>query len=122
MEHVVSRTQESAVSDGDRIGAADIPEAVTRAPFTYADGATQVFTQDGRTIYSEMGSQSRGEWGVDDHGRFWSFWPPSYRATYDVSWVTSGDGEVVGIRFTEVNQGEMFEGRYTPRLAWESKR
>jgi hypothetical protein len=117
MEHVMSRTEGSAVSDGDRIDAADIAEAVTRAPFTYAGGATQVFTHDGRTTYTEKGSQSLGEWGVDDQGRFLSFWPPSYRATYDVSWITRGDGEVVGIRFTEVNRGETFDGRYTPGLA-----
>ena len=45
----MSRTEGSAVSNGDRINAADIAEAVTRAPFTHTDGATQVFTHDGRT-------------------------------------------------------------------------
>jgi hypothetical protein len=92
----MSRTEGPAVSHGDRINAADIAEAVTRAPFTYTDGATQVFTHDGRTTYVEKGSQSSGEWGVDDQWRFWSFWPPTYRATYDVSWITGADDDVVG--------------------------
>jgi hypothetical protein len=117
IEDVMSRPEGFAGSDGDRINAADIPEAVTRAPFTYADGATQVFTRDGRTTYTEKGRQTSGEWSVDDQGRFSSFWPPSYRATYDVSWVTGPDGDVVGIRFTEVNRGDTFEGRFTPGAA-----
>ncbi len=94
-----------------RIDAADIVEALTRAPFLYGDGATQVFTRDGRTTYTENGRPSAGEWGVDDQGRFWSFWPPSYRATYDLAWVADGD-DVVGIRFTELHHGDAFVGRY----------
>jgi hypothetical protein len=109
----MSERDRSAVSDGDRIDAADIAQAVTRAPFAYADGATQVFTPDGRTTYTEKGSQSHGEWGADDQGRFWSFWPPSYRATYDLSWITGADGDVVGVRFAQAGRGETFEGRYT---------
>lgn len=109
------RAEKTAVSDGGRITAAEVAEAMTRSPFTYADGATQVFTADGRTTFSENGRQSPGEWGVDDQGRFWSFWPPSYRATYDVTWITGADGDAVGIRFTEVDRGETFEGRFTPR-------
>ena len=54
----MSRTERPAVGHGDRINAADIAEAATRAPFTYTDGATQVFTHDGRTTYVEKGSQS----------------------------------------------------------------
>jgi hypothetical protein len=52
------RTEGPAVAHGDRINAADIAEAATRAPVTYTDGATQVFTHDGRTTYVEKGSQS----------------------------------------------------------------
>lgn len=92
----MSRTEGPAVSHGDRINAADIAEAVTRAPFTYTDGTTQVFTHDGRTTYVEKGSQSSREGGVDDQGRFWSFCPPTYRATYDVSRITGADGDVAG--------------------------
>jgi hypothetical protein len=113
----MSTTESPAVSDGDRIDPADIAAALTRAPFTYADGATQVFTPDGRTVYTENGTRSSGEWKVDDDGRFQSFWPPSEYTTYDVSWIAGPDGEAVGIRFADPNRGTTFDGRYTPGLA-----
>ncbi|MEU2931015.1 hypothetical protein ABZ636_39385 [Streptomyces sp. NPDC007251] len=94
------------------VNTADIAEAVTRAPFTHTVGATQVFTHDGRTTYVEKGRQSSEEWGVDDHGRFWSFRPLTCRATYDVSWIRGAEGDVVG--------GEprgTFEGRHTSGFA-----
>jgi hypothetical protein len=65
----MSTFKESAVKDGDRIDATDIPSALIRAPFTYADGATQVFTSDGRTVYTEEEKPSSGEWKVDEDGR-----------------------------------------------------
>ena len=76
----MSRAEGPTAKNGERIAAADVADALTRAPITYADGATQVFTRDGRTTYTESGSPSSGEWGVDDQGQFWSFWPPTYRA------------------------------------------
>jgi hypothetical protein len=97
---------------GSRIAAADIPEALIRAPLAYIDGATQVFTPDGRTIYTEGGSPTSGEWGVSDHGQFWSFWPPIHRSTYELSWLTVDHGGVIGIRFADLHGGESFEGRY----------
>lgn len=112
----MSRAETSAKANDDRIAAADVAEALTRAAFTYADGATQVFTPDGRTTYTENGNPSSGEWGVDDQGKFWSFWPPTYRAAYDLLWITGAVGEVVGIRFSELNRGSTFEGRYSPVL------
>lgn len=108
----MSRTEGPAVSHGDRINAAGIAEAATRAPFTYTDGATQVFTHDGRTTYVRKGSQSSREGGVDDQGRFWSFWPPTYRATYDVSRITGADGDVASRELRGA-----FEGRYTSGFA-----
>jgi hypothetical protein len=113
----MSTTESPAVRDGDRINPADIAAALTRAPLTYADGATQVFTPDGRTVYTENGTRSSGEWKVDDDGRFRSFWPPSEYTTYDVSWIAGPNGEAVGIRFASPNRGTTFDGRYTPRLA-----
>jgi hypothetical protein len=112
----MSTTKGSAVRDGDRINPADIPSALTRAPFAYADGATQVFTPDGRTVYTEKGAPSSGEWKVDDDGRFQSFWPPSEYTTYEVSWIANSDGEAIGIRFADLKRGATFDGRYTPRL------
>lgn len=105
-----------SVSDGARIDPPDIAAALTRGPFAYADGATQVFTPDGRTVYTENGNPTYGGWKVDDDGRFQSFWPPSEYTAYDVSWIAGPDGEAVGIRFTEPNRGATFEGRYTPAL------
>jgi hypothetical protein len=104
----------STINDGDRINPADIPSALTRAPFTYANGATQVFTPDGRTVYTEKGTPSSGEWKVDDDGRFQSFWPPSEHTTYNVSWIAGSGGEAIGIRFVDTKRGATFDARYTP--------
>lgn len=104
--------EESRVQNGARIEAGTVRDAVTRAPFVYADGATQVFTEDGRTTFIEKGRSSTGEWGVDDDGRFWSFWPPSYRAVYDVTWIANSEGEAVGVSFADVNNADGFDGRY----------
>lgn len=109
----MSTFNESAINDGDRINANDIPGALIRAPFTYADGATQVFTADGRTVYTERGRPSPGEWKVDEDGRFQSFWPPSEYTSYDLTWIVGPDGEAVGIRFVDPNRGSTFEGRYS---------
>ncbi|MFD5213330.1 hypothetical protein [Microbacterium sp. NPDC058345] len=102
----------SAREDGDRIAPDAVVEALTRAPFAYTDGTAQVFTADGRTTFTERnGATTSGEWGVDEKGRFWSFWPPSYRAEYDVSWVID-EGETVGVRFVELARGTISVGRY----------
>ena len=66
---------------------------------------------DGRTTYSERSGDSAGEWYVDDHGRFCSFWPPSYRACYALRWMVE-DERIVGLRFTGLRDGVTFEGRY----------
>ncbi len=97
--------------DGAAVAAADIPKAVTAGRLAYADGATQVFTIDGWTIYTERGGDSSGEWYVDDQGRFCSFWPPSYRACYALRWMVE-DRQIVGLRFTGLSDGVTFEGRY----------
>jgi hypothetical protein len=98
--------------NGEPIPADAIADALTRAPFAYADGTAQVFTADGRTTFTERdGRNSRGEWGVDEHGRFWSFWPPSYRGEYDVFWITDDD-RPVGVRFVERDRDTFSEGRY----------
>jgi hypothetical protein len=113
----MSTTEAPAVTDSGRIEAADLAAALTRAPFAYIDGATQVFTPDGRTVYTENGTQSSGQWKIGDDGRFQSFWPPSEYTTYDVSWLAGRDGKVVGVRFADPNRGTTFDGRYTPELA-----
>lgn len=111
----MSNIEGSAVSDGDRINPADIAIAVTRAPFTYENSATQVFTSDGRTVYTDNGGRSSGEWKVDDDGRFQSFWPPSEFTSYEVFWIVGSDGKILGVRFTDPISGATFDGRYTPK-------
>ncbi len=105
--------KKSPIKDGDRIDANDIPRALTLAPFTYADGAKQVFTSDGRTVYTERGRPSPGEWKVEEDGRFQSFWPPSEYTSYDLTWIAGPNGEAVGIRFADPIRGVTFEGRYS---------
>ncbi len=100
------------LKDREPLQAAEIADAVTAGGFLYEDGATQTFNDDGSTVYTEHGRPTRGEWYVDDMGRFCSFWPPSYRACYELRWLVEG-GEVVGLEFAEVNRGEIFTGRYT---------
>jgi hypothetical protein len=98
-------------SDGALVSAADLPGALTAAAFVYADGATQVFTADGRTTYVERGRPTAGEWSVTSDGGFASFWPPDYRAGYEVRWIVE-DGSPVGLSFTDARSGERFDGRY----------
>lgn len=88
------------VHDGDTVTAEQIPEAVTGASLLYEDGATQVFESDGTTTYVEHGRPTGGSWYVDPDGRFGSFWPPSYRASYDLTWVVE-QGAVTGLRFDD---------------------
>ena len=100
-----------AVADGDPVRTEHIATALTAGRFTYDDGATQTFEASGDTTYVEHHQRSHGKWSVDSEGRFCSFWPPSYRACYDLHWMVE-DGSVVGLRFTERGRGSVFVGRY----------
>jgi hypothetical protein len=99
------------VADGDPVATQDIPAAVTANDLIYDDGASQTFEPNGRTTYVENGKPSHGQWYVDESGHFCSFWPPSYRACYDLHWIVT-DGAVAGLRFTELGGGSEFAGRY----------
>ncbi|MDQ0923826.1 hypothetical protein QF038_002334 [Pseudarthrobacter sp. W1I19] len=112
----MSKTDRPTVRNGDRIDAGEIADAVTRAPLAYSGEATQVFTPGGITTYTENGNRTYGKWGVNDQGQFWSFWPPTYCATYDVCWIVDAKDEVIGVRFIDVPGGAVSEGRYLPRL------
>ena len=72
-------------NDGDRVVPDQISVAVTAASLEYDDGASQVFESNGNTTYVEAGRPTRGEWSIDDDGHFCSFWPPSYRASYELA-------------------------------------
>jgi hypothetical protein len=97
-------------SDGQPVLATDMVVALTRAEFVYSDGATQTFDPNGSTTYVVGGQPTNGEWAVVEDGRFSSFWPPSYRATYDLRWLVK-DGGVVGLSFTDVH-GSRYDGLY----------
>ena len=100
------------VVDGDPIAASLIPRAATAGELLFEDGATQTFEVGGDTSYVEAdGRPTEGEWYVDGDGRFCSFWPPTYRACYDLRWIVEGD-EIVGLSFTELSRGTRFDGRY----------
>jgi len=98
-------------ADGDLVEPALLRRALTAGELTYADGASQVFRGDGTTTYVEGGRKSAGSWRVDPSGFFESFWPPSYRARYEVRWLMRG-GVVRGLRFTELGRGEQFDGHF----------
>ena len=99
------------VSDGDMVAPALIPRALTAGELVFSDDATQVFEADGSTTYVENGRPTRGEWYVDDDDHLGSFWPPSYRASYELHWIVE-DGAIVGLRFTDLGGGSRFDGRY----------
>ena len=111
----MSTTDTKGVRDGDRVLPEQIPVALTTASFVYTDGATQVFTPDGRTTFREHGTSTEGEWGVEADGRFWSFWPPSYRGVYDLTWIVDSTGKAAGVRFADVRHGGSSEGLYVTK-------
>lgn len=100
-----------AAQNGAPVPAEHIPAAVTAGSLVYSDGATQTFNPDGSTRYFEAGRQTEGTWSVDESGHFCSFWPPSYRASYDLEWVVEEE-QVVGLRFSDRRSGARFDGRY----------
>lgn len=105
-------TAPDRIRNGASIRSDAIVGALTRAPFAYTDGTAQMFTADGRTTFTEKdGTSNSGEWGVDENGRFWSFWPPSYRAEYDLFWIVDHSREA-GVRFVELRTGTGSEGCY----------
>jgi hypothetical protein len=108
---MVQALERLAVADADPVRTEHIATALTAGSFAYADGATQTFEPGGGTTYVEHEQRSHGEWYLDSEGRFCSFWPPSYRACYDLHWIVE-NGSVVGLRFTELDRGSVFVGRY----------
>jgi hypothetical protein len=106
-----SRFDDLNVADGDLVQAKDMPDALTAAALRFQDGATQVFTADGKTTYVEQGRSSQGEWSIIDDGEFSSFWPPSYRATYALRWIVE-EGTVTGLSFIHEETADRFDGRY----------
>jgi hypothetical protein len=98
-------------ADGEPVSSADMTAALTAATLQFRDGSTQVFTPDGKTTYVEHGRPTAGQWSVVGDGKFSSFWPPDYRATYTVRWIVDGSA-TVGVSFTEDGHGQRFDGRY----------
>lgn len=106
-----SRFDDLKVANGDLVLAQDMADALAAGTFHFQDGATQVFTTDGKTTYVEQGRSSRGEWSTVEDGAFSSFWPPNYRATYTVRWIVE-EGAVTGLSFIQAETGDRFDGRY----------
>jgi hypothetical protein len=100
-----------AANDGDGVVPDLMSTALTAAELVFDDGNTQVFRADGTTTYVESGRDTPGEWSVAANGDFCSFWPSSYRACYDLSWMVEA-GTIVGLRFVERGKGSRFDGRY----------
>lgn len=86
------------VIDAEEVRASDVPRALTAASILYEDGATQAFAENGQTVYVESGRPTSGEWYVDTEGQFCSFWPPDYRACYELRWLVE-DEQIAGLRF-----------------------
>jgi hypothetical protein len=99
------------ITNGDLVPAAVMPAALTKATLKYEDGSTQVFNSDGTTVFDEHGQSEEGTWSVVEDGKYNSFWPPSYRSTYTISWIVEGS-EIVGLTFVEVDKGDRYVGRY----------
>jgi hypothetical protein len=99
------------VDNDDLVHADHIAAAVTAGTLVYDNGATQVFTADGQTTYTDRGRPSQGNWWALGDGKFISFWPPDYQATYELRWVVEG-GAITGLTFIEAEQGTRFDGRY----------
>jgi hypothetical protein len=108
---MVQRLKNLTVANGDPVRTDHIATALTAATVAYDDGATQIFEPGGGTTYVQDGRRTRGEWYVGSEGRFCSFWPPSYRACYDLHWIVD-HGSVVGLRFTELHGGSVYVARY----------
>jgi hypothetical protein len=109
----VKGLEDVEVVDGEPVAASLIPRAVTAGELIYDYGATQTFDVNGGTSYIEAdGRPTQGKWYLDEDGRFCSFWPPMHRACYHLRWIVDG-GEIVGLSFTELDQGARFDGRYT---------
>jgi hypothetical protein len=103
--------QELRVGNDELVDADHMSAALTAGTLVFGDGATQIFTPDGHTTYTDRGRPSQGDWWVLGDGNFVSFWPPDYQATYVVRWVVA-EGAITGLTFTETERGARFEGHY----------
>ena len=103
--------RELRVGNDELVRADHMAAALTAGTLVFGDGATQIFTPDGHTTYTEHGRPSQGDWWVLGDGNFASFWPPDYKATYVVRWVVA-EGAITGLTFTETGRGTRFEGHY----------
>ncbi|WP_306193160.1 MULTISPECIES: hypothetical protein [unclassified Streptomyces] len=108
---MIRNLENISAEDGAPVPPEQIPAAVTAGSLVYTDRATQSFDPDGTTRYVEGGRQTEGTWSVDENGRFCSFWPPTFRASYDLRWMVD-EGRIVGLRFSDLASGALFEGRY----------
>ncbi|GAA4845970.1 hypothetical protein ACFQ34_14720 [Pseudonocardia benzenivorans] len=98
-------------ADGAVVATEHIRAALLAGTFVFEDGSVQTFEPSGATTYVDRGRPTAGNWYIGGDGRFCSFWPPDFRACYDLYWIVVED-EVVGVRFVGDNRGSGFVGRY----------
>ena len=99
------------VTDGEPVTAVDARAVLAGAELAYDDGAVQHFMADGTTVYLDGGQRSLGEWSVLDDGVFSSYWPPSFRAEYSLTWRVI-DQVVVGLTFESQRDRSVFSGAF----------
>ena len=111
---MVNANESLHVADGEPVTPADAREVLSEAELVYDDGAIQQFMADGTTVYIEGGRSSFGEWSVADDGVFSSFWPPSFRAEYSLTWRVNDD-VAVGLTFESQRDHSVFSGTFRAR-------
>lgn len=111
---MVPENEPVQVTDGEPVTPEDARETLAGAELIYDDGATQQFMADGTTVYVEAGRRSLGEWSVADDGSFSSYWPPSFRAQYSLTWRVE-DRVAIGLTFESQRDGSVFSGTFTPQ-------
>lgn len=108
---MVQRHESFHVTDGEPVASADAREVLSDTELVYDDGAIQQFKADGSTVYVEGAHRSLGEWSVADDGVFSSYWPPSFRAEYSLTWRVT-DHVVVGLTFESQRDHSVFSGLF----------
>ena len=103
------------VTGGEPVTAVDARAVLAGAELVYDDGAVQHFMADGTTLYVDGGNRSLGEWSVRDDGVFASYWPPSFRAEYSLTWRVKDD-VAVGLTFESQRDHSVFSGIFRPPL------
>jgi hypothetical protein len=91
--------------DWQKLDGVGITTALSARVLQYADGTTQNFFQDGRTLYQAGAGESWGKWWVEG-AQYCSTWPPS-----DVPACYKVEAQGLDVRFIGKG-GDVSVGRY----------